>query len=127
MPLHKSALHDEALGLLSNGDDGDDDDVSLPLHDEDEPLYHDAEISLNELHDLHLDAAANTDAAPACSDDVSPVDEEERVIPAIPAGDELHQPTAPSIEPTPVPNDPSIEPTLAPPHPPLAPNLQPTI
>ena len=122
-PLPDSTLDNEALDLLTHGDDGDDDDVSLTVDDEDEPLYHDADISLNELHDLHLEATANTTAAPACSDDVSIVAEEER---SVPADDELHQPTAPSIEPTLVPNDPSAEPT---PEPPLekAPSTQPAL
>ena len=57
MPLPDAVLDAEALDLLTHEDDGDDDDASVREDHEDDTLYHDADVSLNELRDLHSDAA----------------------------------------------------------------------
>ena len=55
--LDPVSLEDEAADLLAFGDDGDDDDYDPTNSLPDVPLLHDNVISLNELHDLHLDTA----------------------------------------------------------------------
>ena len=56
--LDPVTLQDEAVDLLAFGDDGDDEDYDPANPLPDVPLLHDNVILLNELHDLHLDAAS---------------------------------------------------------------------
>ena len=51
-------LEDEAVDLLAFGDEGDDDDYDPGNPLPDVPLVHDNVVSLNELHDLHLDGGS---------------------------------------------------------------------
>ena len=121
MPLLKDKCHlferrpgvplPDALNLLTHGDDGDDDDISIPEDNDEDTRYHDADVSLNELQDLHSDAATMDPPAHVAVPPVSfppndsSVAEEER---SSTTSDELHTPNGPSIEPT---DTPSIEPT----------------
>ena len=57
MPLDPATLQEEAVDHLVFGDDGDDEDYDPQDELPDVPLMHNNIISLNELHDLHLDAA----------------------------------------------------------------------
>ena len=80
--------------------------TTLPFEDhDDDTLYHDADVSLNELHDLHIDAPATAPPGPVPvppvsspaiispsitpPNDASSIDEEERS--SLPS-DELHPP-----------------------------------
>ena len=68
VPLDDSTLADEALDLLRFGDEGGDGDfVPSAAPAADVPLLHDADVSLQELADLHNDLAP----APSASDDAS--------------------------------------------------------
>ena len=77
VPLDDSALDDEALDLLRFGDEGSDDDFVLSADTAaDISLLHDAEVSLQELADLHNDLAPAQfdDSHPASDADLSTLD-----------------------------------------------------